>query len=352
MSVLGIALFRAVHLGSIMPRIRNNASILRPLCLAAFVLAFVPWANAQGTDATPTTAPKSVPAVTPALDLSEPRALLAGGDYAGADRRLREILTQAPDSAEAHFLLGFTLLHEEQPKQSLAEYALGAKHRDPGPAEMIGMASDYLVLKDYPNADHLLTTATQRAPKLAIGWYLLGRAQYSEGHAADAEKSFLACLRLNPHHLLAEYSLGAAYEKLNRPEEAATAYRTAISWQDTSPVKDPQPYFNLGMMLRRQGHVTEALPYLKSAVTAGFRDPIAHQELGLAYEQLGHYEDALSELKQASDLSPNTEALHFFLGRVYRKAGHGNEAANEFAQAAKLSGVAASYPAPNTSEHH
>jgi len=262
------------------------------------------------------------------------------------------MLTQAPDSAEAHFLLGFTLLHEEQPKQSLAEYSLGAKHRDPGPNELIGMASDYLVLKNYPDADHLLITATQRAPKLAIGWYLLGQAQYNEGHAVDAEKSFLACLRQNPHHLQAEYNLGVVYEKLNRPEEAATAYRTAISWQDTSPVKDPHPYLNLGMMLRQQGHVAEALPYLKSAVVADSHDPIAHQELGLANEQLGRYDDALAELKQANDLSPNTEALHFFLGRVYRKAGHGNEAASEFAQAAKLSGVAASSPASNIGAGH
>jgi Flp pilus assembly protein TadD len=352
MRLRGVDLFRAVHLGSVMSRIGNSSNLRRRLYLAVFVLASVSWANAQDTDVPTTTAPKSVPTAVPAVDLSEPRALLAGNDYAGADRRLREILTQSPDSAEAHFLLGFTLLHEEQPKQSLAEYALGAKHRDPGPAELIGMASDDLVLKDYSDADHLLTTATQRAPKLAIGWYLLGQVQYNEGHAGDAEKSFLACLLLNPHHLRAEYSLGVAYEKLNRPEEATTAYRTAISWQDTLPVKDPQPYLNLGMMLRRQGHVTEAVPYLKSAAAAGPHDPLAHQELGLAYEQLGRYDDALAELNQANSLNPNTETLHFFLGRVYRKAGRGNEATKEFAQAAKLSGVIASSLAPNTGDHH
>jgi tetratricopeptide (TPR) repeat protein len=279
--------------------------------------------------------------------LSDARRMLAAADYAGADQVLREMLIHTPDSADGHFLLGFALLHERKPVESLTQYTLGAKFRDPGPEELMGVASDYVLLKDYTDADRWLTAAAKRAPERPSIWYLLGRTQYNENHWADAERSFLTCLRLDPHHVRAEYNLGLVYEMLQRPDEAIAAYRTAIAWQESSPVKDMQPYLDLGMLLRKQGKVREAVPLLTVAAGAGSRNPLAHQELGLTYEQLSRYDEAIGELKAAISLAPNVEALHFFLGRLYRKTDHKDEAAREFAEAARISGTQTDTSVPN-----
>lgn len=272
--------------------------------------------------------------------LEDARRLLASGDYTGADRSLRLILAHAPGSADGHFLLGFALLHEHKPTESLAEYTQGAKSRDPGPEELIGVASDYIFLKDYTDADHWLTSAAKRAPERSLIWYLLGRTQYNENHWTDAERSFLTCLRLDPHHLRAQYNLGLVYEGLQRPDSAIAAYRTAIAEETSSPANDVQPYLDLGMLLRKQGKVADALPLLTVAAAGkGARNPLAHQELGLAYEQLGRNDDAIFQLKIAESLAPKVEALHFFLGRLYRKTGKKDEASREFAEAAKISGT-------------
>jgi tetratricopeptide (TPR) repeat protein len=279
--------------------------------------------------------------------LLEAHRLLSSADYSGAERILRQTLTRTPDSAEAHFLLGFTLFRERQPRPSLAEYTEGARYRDPSTEDLITVSSDYILLEDYSDAARWLTMVTQRAPTLLLGWYLLGRTEYNADHPADAERAFLTCLRLDPHHVRAEYNLGLAYEQMQRPEDAMAAYKLAISWQQDTAVKDPQPYLDLGILLRHQGHVTEALPNLTMAASVGRLNPMPHQELGLAYEQLGRYDDALTELRQAVALSPDTEALHFFLGRIYRRTGRGEEAAKEFAEAAKLSGTKSAHDVPN-----
>ncbi|MEO8869192.1 MAG: hypothetical protein ABI357_00020, partial [Granulicella sp.] len=74
--------------------------------------------------------------------LNEARSMVGSGDYVGADRALRTLLKAAPELAEAHFLLGFALLHEQKPADSLAEYTQGAKFRAPGPEELLGVSLD------------------------------------------------------------------------------------------------------------------------------------------------------------------------------------------------------------------
>jgi tetratricopeptide (TPR) repeat protein len=316
------------------------------------VLAFAGAMGVSQVAPTPTVAiaaptAVSVPAVDISAPLNEARRLLASGDYAGADSALRTLLVQVPAAADGHFLLGFALLHEQKPAASLTEYTQGAKFREPKADEMNGVASDYLLLKDNASAEHWLAQAAKLAPERPLTWYLLGRTQYSESRWADAERSFAMCLKVDPHHLRAQYNLGLVYEMLQRPDAAIAAYRAAIALEDGAATKDVQPYLELGILLRKQGKFADAVPLLAVAAGGGSRNPLAHQELGLAYEQLGRYDESAGELKAAATLVPQIEAPHFFLGRVYQKSGHKDEAMREFAVAAKLSGSQMDAGVPN-----
>ncbi len=265
-----------------------------------------------------------------------------------AEQELRAALVLNPAETNAHFLLGNVLFLENRPQDSLAEYTAGARRRSPGVEELMTVASDYILLKDLADADKWLNYVVELDPSNARAWYLLGRTQYNEDHTVDAERSFKRVLAIHPNDVRAEYNLGLVDEKLQRPAEALTAYRTAIAWQSGKTTQDAQPYLDLGMLLASQNNAAEALPVLQDAVRYAPENPLAHQELGRVFESLGRYEEALGSLHRAVTLAPEAQQPHFFLARVLKRLGRNDEAAAEYAIVAKMLGSHSDTPTPNT----
>lgn len=264
-----------------------------------------------------------------------------------AEQTLRDTLALAPTNAEAHYLLGYVLFREVRAKESLAEYTAAAQLRQPTAEELTVIASDYVLLKDFADADKWLQYATTLAPTDPQIWYLLGRTQYNEDHAAEAARSFERCLALRPQEIRAEYNLGLAYEKLQQPADAIAAYQTAIRWQSGRAPQDPQPYLDLGTLLLRQGKYAEALDPLQLAVRYSPANAFAQQQLGLTLEGLGRFDEAIDALKRAAALAPTAEQPHFFLGRVYRRLGRDREATAEYATVSHLLGTHSDTVTPN-----
>lgn len=267
-----------------------------------------------------------------------------------AEQTLRDALLLAPTNAEARYLLGYVLFREKRARESLAEYTAAAQLRQPSAEELTVVASDYILLKDFADADKWLQRASTLVPTDPQTWYLLGRTQYNEDHAAAAAHSFERCLALRPQDVRAEYNLGLAYEKLQRSTDAIAAYQTAIRWQSGQPRQDPQPFLDLGTLLSRQEKFAEALAPLEQAVRFGPANALAHQQLGLTLEALGRYEEAIDALKHAAALAPTAEQPHFFLGRVYRRLGRGREATAEYAIVSHLLGTHSDTATPNSDQ--
>ena len=158
------------------------------------------------------------------------------------------------------------------------------------------------------------------------------------------------CLELRPRDVRAEYNFGLTQEKLGRPVDAITAYRTAIGWQSTLNEHDPQPYLDLGTLLLREAKAAEALVPLQDAVRFSPRNPLAQQQFGLALEALGRYDEAVVPLQRATVLSPEAEQPHFFLGRIYRHLGRSADASAEFTTASRLIGSHSDKATPNTDD--
>jgi Flp pilus assembly protein TadD len=268
--------------------------------------------------------------------LMEDQLLVDHGDYSNAAKSLLTYLSKHADSADAHFLLGYVFYRENKPKDSLAEYTEGAHLRKPDANDLAVVAMDYILLSDYPDADKWLTLATSWSPGNALYWYYLGRTKYSENRFQEAVDAFRKCLTLHPRDVRAEYNLGLSYAGLDRNDDARNAYQTAIAWQENALQLDPQPYLDLGMLLRQQGHPEEALPDLQKAAQLDPQNPRAHEELGRAYEQSHDLASAASEFEKAISLAPDISALHFELGRIYQKEGLASRAKEEFARSATL----------------
>jgi tetratricopeptide (TPR) repeat protein len=253
--------------------------------------------------------------------LSEPRAALAANKLAASEQLTRQYLRAHQSSADGHFLLGYILFKQKKAQASLAEYTEGAKYRTPTAYDLEVVASDYVLLNDFPDAAKWYAKAVEWDPGNFEARYYLGRAKYAENLFEDAIEVFSACLKLDPRSVKAEDNLGLALEALARTEEAMKAYRTAIAWQAEAKVKDAGPYVNLGALLSSTGHPEEALPLLLQAIQLDPAGVNGHRELGKAYSHLEQFDKARQELERAVELAPQVAAPHYLLAQTYRKLG-------------------------------
>jgi tetratricopeptide (TPR) repeat protein len=282
--------------------------------------------------------------------LAQARALLASGKLQQSEDVLDAYLKANPASADAHFLLGYVEFREQKARESLAEFTAGAKYRRPQADELMTVASDYVMLGDYVDADQWFSAVTKEKPGDADAWYLLGRTKYSESDYRQAIACFERALSLRPQYIEAENNLGLAWRDLNDMEKAAAAFQTAIAWQGQQPL-DPQPFLNLGTLLDDQSDFTKALVYLMRARDLSPDNPRIHEELARAYEGTNNLGQAQSELERAITLAPKASALHFKLARVYRREGLEEQAKREFELCEKLNGTQSSVDTPNPPKH-
>lgn len=278
--------------------------------------------------------------------LTEARALLNADRVAESETALRAYLLQNADSADAHFLLGYVLFREQRAKDSLAEFTAGAKYRRPKADELKVVASDYVMLGGFSDADKWFSEVVKETPNDGEAWYLLGRTKYSETEFAAAISDFENALSLRPKYVEAENNIGLAWRELGNSAEAQAAFQRAIEWQGTQPV-DAQPFLNLGTLLADAGKNDQALGYLLHAESLAPINPTVHEELARVYANLQKLSEAEAELKAAVKLAPSTSALHFKLGQIYRKEGLIDQAQQEFTICKQLSAARSSKRTPN-----
>jgi tetratricopeptide (TPR) repeat protein len=283
---------------------------------------------------------------SPADPLAPARTLLDQGKLAESEAAVRHYVAGNPDSAEGHFLLGYVLFREQKARESLAEFTAGAKFRRPRPDELKIVASDYVLLGDFVDADKWFSEIVAETPDDANANYLLGRTRFNENDYRGAIASFERTLVLHPKYVEAENNIGLAWRELNNVVEARGAFETAIEWQGATPV-DAQPFLNLAKLYADQHNPDQAIRYLNKAVNLAPANPTIHEELSHVYAAQQNLSKAQAELETAIALSPNISSLHYQLGQIYRKQGLTERAQKEFDLTAKLSGSHSSEKTPN-----
>ena len=300
--------------------------------------------------------------LTPDPALAQARSLLKQGKLSDAEAATRMHLHAHEDSADPHFLLGFILFREVQGKwlegakkdgedlrynsgnlsgfldeyrdrkvkESLAEFTAGAKYHAPSAFDLKIVALDYLLLKDYLDADHWLRRSLQSDSRDPQAWYYLGRTKYSESQFPEAIEAFAQCLKLEPHNPQAENNVGLSYEALGRRDLAIQAFENAIAWEAESTAKDPEPFIELAHLYLNQNQPEKAVIYLTQSIDISPRVSKAHTELGRAYSLLHRLPEAQAELEKAVALEPATASLHCQLGKIYRQEAMVPEAKAEF----------------------
>ncbi len=272
-------------------------------------------------------------------DLDLARNLITQHRFSEGEQTLRQYIALHPESASAHYLLGYVLFSEQKADDSLAEYTIASRYRNPTAEDLMAVAADYVLLHDNEDADKWLTMATHMEPTNFLAWYYLGRARFYEQHFKESADIFLKCLELNPRDVRAKTNLGLAYQESGREEDALATFREAIQWKEAAGTKDAQPYLDLGALLSRRNSVAEAVVYLEKALADEPNNPKVLEELGSAYEKSHRMSEAEAMIRKAIQFAPDSSVLHFRLSRILRSEGKDAEAAEEFATTRKLGGT-------------
>jgi Flp pilus assembly protein TadD len=267
------------------------------------------------------------------------RQSLVRGQFEEAEKELRQVIATGSPCPDAHFLLAYALLRQNRPKESLAEYTAAARLRTPTPEDLRNVALDYVLLKDYPDADHWIQRALLVNANDSENWYVLGRICYSTGDFPGAVEAFEHTLLLAPGSVKAENNLGLAYEGLNQVDKAVDAYRLAIAFGEKSGKPSEQPMINLAILLAHRSDLDAALALLERAVILAPEDASVREHLGHVYLERNELAEAQVQLEKAVAFSPQDARLHFLLGQVYRREGISDKANFEFSRSASLYGA-------------
>jgi len=142
-----------------------------------------------------------------------------------------------------------------------------------------------------------------------------------------AEDYYARAAELQPKAMQWSYLRGVALAKLGRNQEAAEAFRSAVSIQ---PGYRPAR-LRLADLEREAGAADEAAELYQSVL--GIDPNSATAELGLGRLALdsGDIDEAVRRLERAVALAPRFPATHFALAEAYRAAGRSEDAARELA---------------------
>lgn len=224
--------------------------------------------------------------------------LVRSGKLEEAQGILGNVVTENPDFALGHLLLGNTYFRQRRYDDALAEYQQ-ALERNPqlAPAPVM-MGMTYRIANEPKNALQHFELALEIDPDLVLAHVQKGRIHAAQGQAADAMASAKRALEVNPQSVPARLLMAEVHA--HRNEEA----RAAAILEDL--VKDR--------------------PELV----------VAHLMLAMLYVKLERLEDAKASLQTATQLAPDRPFPLFMLGNAHYKLKELNAAEKCYRDALKV----------------
>ena len=174
--------------------------------------------------------------------------------------------------------------------------------------------------------------AVAQADQLASGHICLGVVYNGTGQYENGVREFQRALALDKTNDDALRGLAAAYEKLNRPDEAEKTFQEAIQMR-------PQYWAGcawLGGFYSRHARYEDAARMFTQWIAIAPDSFHGYSNLGGVYIEQGRYNDAIPQLRRSVDINANSDA-YSNLATAYFYQGNFPEAAHNYRQAIEAS---------------
>jgi tetratricopeptide (TPR) repeat protein len=254
------------------------------------------------------------------------------GDHTGAERAFRRGLEIAPDDAELHNALGWTLFQDGRTAEAVAQYERALTANPTHAKAHNNLALALVELGRLEEAASHFTRSLEIEPRAEIysdRGFTMARLGKSEEARADYQKA----LALDPHCASAHLNLAVAFVQEGKFSEAESHYRQALPARPSAGAHN-----GLGYVLARQGRTDEAVAEFRKAIDADPKFTPAYNNLAEALAQQGKLEEAEHYYERSLAQKPSA-AVHNALGVVLQRLGKMDEAANQFAKAKAMESV-------------
>lgn len=221
-------------------------------------------------------------------DIRTARALLEKGEVSRALQEIEAALRDAPGNPEVQYQAGELL------RELGAERAERLRHLAPDSAEaheLLGRSLESRGQLDAALAEY--RAALRNSAGLPGIHFLIGNLLWKKRDFSMARPELESELRLNPNHTLAHLRLGQILLNLNEPEAAMGHLRTAVA-ADPSSI---EAHRALGRAYRALGRHREALGEFQTVASQRPNDDSVHAQLGGEYRALGNADQARAELE-------------------------------------------------------
>jgi Flp pilus assembly protein TadD len=255
--------------------------------------------------------------------------LLGQGDfYREALQPLHRAIDLSPESFEAHYNLGFTLMKLEQYPES-ETYLRKALELRPNSFEANSLLA-VLYVNENRNSEaiEMLRAANRERSGNVKVLALLGE-QYLHGRYFDeATQSLSEVVRLKPDDSRLRYLLIEAYQKNQDYSKALTAAQDALRAFSS----DARAHFEVGQQMANLGRYQDARPYYEDAIRINASFTEAYDSLGELQFRSGEYQAALQSFEKARSLDSQNAAAQRGIGRTLIRLGRYHEALTEIGE--------------------
>ena len=213
---------------------------------------------------------------------------------------------------------------------------VGEIDHHPKSTELLTLAMSYVILDHRDWALPELEKLAHNNPRNPLYPYWLARLDYDAQQFPAAVEKLTKVIEMDPAFMKAYDNLGLCYEAVGKFDEAERTYQQAVLLNRKANPGSPWPPDNLGAMLMRQEHFSDAEQSLRESLRIDPNFPQAHYHLGLVLEKQNQDAEAIRELERATEIDAAYAQPHYALGRIYRRRQETAKADAEFALFQKL----------------
>ena len=244
------------------------------------------------------------------------------GDHTGAERAYRRGLAIAPDNAELHNALGWTLFQDGRTPEAVTEYEAALKTNPKHAKAHNNLALALVELGRLDDAAAHFETSLELEPKAEI-YSDFGFTMARLGMPEAALASYQKALELDPSCASAHFNLAVTYVQAGQLDEAESHYRKALSGKDTA-----ETHNGLGFVLARQGKTDDAVAEFRMAIDQNPKFTPAYNNLAEALVKQGKLDEAEQAYRRSLAEKPSP-AVQNALDELQRRRGKADRASDQ-----------------------
>lgn len=245
------------------------------------------------------------------------RNMIKTGNYKGAIKVAKEVLSKSPRDFEAHYFLGEAYYKEGKKELALIEYKsadkIGSYTKEINELNLRQkLAELYLEANNLDEALKEYALLLQKKPDDYLINFKMGELFEKKNQRQQALKYYMLSYKVRKNYPPTLLNLGVLLFEVKKYSEAETMLEKTLRYEP----ENSKCYFYLGMVFKNTNNHKKALKYFEQSVKDKTYKVRSLAERGMIYVLTNKLEDAVIELERALKYSEG-ESLNLILNMRY-----------------------------------